>query len=112
MGHDEKKAYLEEIRSRYRKAGRLLKAKILDEFCIVCAYHRKHAIRLLAAPFRRPRPKAQKRGSKSVYDNIIIPLTKLWLATNQMCSKKLNAALPIWLPHYELEYGRLSEESF
>ena len=60
MSHDEKKAYLEEIRARYRKVSRLLKAKILDEFCIVCAYHRKHAISLLATPFRRPKPKARK----------------------------------------------------
>ena len=112
MGHNEKKAYLEEIRLRYRKVRKLLKAKILDEFCTICNYHRKHAIRLLGAPFRRIKPKARKRGSRSTYGNPIItnPLIKIWLATNQMCSKKLKAALPLWLPFYEVEYGQLSED--
>jgi len=113
MGHNEKKAYLEEIRLRYRRACKLLKAKILDEFCVVCNYHRKHAIRLLGAPFRRIKPKARKRGSISTYGNPIIigSLVKIWLATNQMCSKKLKVALPLWLPFYEVEYGQLSEEA-
>jgi len=110
MGHSEKKAYLDKIRSRYRKACKKMKAKILDEFCAVCGYHRKHAIRSLGAPFRRIKSKA-KRGSKSVYnkDYIIKPLVKIWLATNQVCSKKLKAALPLWLPFYEGEHGKLTD---
>lgn len=44
MDNNEKKAYLDKIRSRYRKACKKMKAKILDEFCAVCSYHRKHAI--------------------------------------------------------------------
>lgn len=113
MGHNEKKAYLEEIRLRYRKVSKLLKAKILDEFCTVCNYHRKHAIRLLGAPFRRVKVKFKKRGCKSTYNKRIIvdPLTRIWLATNQMCSKKLKAALTIWLPFYEVEYGQLPKEA-
>lgn len=46
MGQNEKKSYLNEIRKRYRKAQKELKTKILDEFCAICNYHRKHAIRL------------------------------------------------------------------
>lgn len=113
MGHNEKKAYLEEIRLRYRKVRKLLKAKILDEFCAVCDYHRKHAIRLLGEPFRRIKPKARKRGSKSLYNKscIVEPLVRIWLATDQMCSKKLKAALPLWLPFYEIEYGKLTGET-
>lgn len=90
-----------------------MKAKILDEFCAVCSYHRKHAIRSLGAPFRRIKPKAKKRGSKSIYnkDYIVKPLVKIWLATNQMCSKKLKAALPLWLPFYEGEHGKLTDEA-
>jgi hypothetical protein len=109
MGHNEKKAYLNEIRLRYRKARKLLKAKILDEFCAVCDYHRKHAIRLLGAPFRRIKSKAKKRGSRSIYNKSIIvdPLIKIWLATNQMCSKKLKVALPIWLPFYLIFFDQI-----
>ena len=50
MGQNEEKAYLEAIRLRYEKARRKQKAQILDEFCIVCKYHRKHGIRLLGKP--------------------------------------------------------------
>ncbi len=47
MGKTGKQGYLERIYGRYRKATREEKRKILDEFCEVCGYHRKHAIRLL-----------------------------------------------------------------
>jgi hypothetical protein len=112
MGHNEKKAYLTEIRKRYRKSNKQLKTKVLDEFCAICKYHRKHAIRLLWTPFRKTTTKIRKRGSRSIYNKsrIVEPLIKIWLATDQMCSKKLKAALPIWLPFYESEYGRLPEE--
>ena len=36
-------------------------------------------------------------------------LKRIWLATDQMCSKKLKAAISPWLPHYEQEYGLLPE---
>lgn len=42
-----RREYLEKIRPRYATAGRKHKRRILDEFCEVCGYHRKHAIRLL-----------------------------------------------------------------
>ena len=47
MGKNERQAYLKAIRSRYRRAGKKTKVTILDEFCAVCGYHRKYAIRLL-----------------------------------------------------------------
>lgn len=34
----------------------------------------------------------------------------IWLATDQMCSKKLKVVLPVWLPFYEEGYGQLSQE--
>ena len=53
MGKQAKRAYLEAIMGRYRKADRAGKAKILDEFCAVCGYHRKYAIRLLNGQSRQ-----------------------------------------------------------
>ena len=35
---------------RYKKASKPLRARILDEFCQVCGYNRKYAIRLLNGP--------------------------------------------------------------
>ena len=50
MGKNERQAHLKAIRSRYRNAGKKAKVTILDEFCAVCEYHRKYAIRLLNLP--------------------------------------------------------------
>jgi hypothetical protein len=49
MGKHERRIYLEAIRKRYRRASRSDKGKILDEFCSVCGYQRKYAIRLLGS---------------------------------------------------------------
>jgi hypothetical protein len=38
-----KREYVQGIYQRYRYAGRLEKRRILDEFCQVVGYHRKHA---------------------------------------------------------------------
>jgi hypothetical protein len=50
MSHDAKKQYLRGIRSRYSLASKSEKEKILDEFCSVCHYNRKYAIRILRQP--------------------------------------------------------------
>jgi hypothetical protein len=47
MSLESRKEYLESIRGRYQRGGRIHKSKILDEFVEVCGYHRKHAVRLL-----------------------------------------------------------------
>lgn len=109
MGKSDKKAYLEAIRGRYRKASRATKAKILDEFCAVCQYHRKYALRLLRRSSRKVA--RQKPGRRSVYSGpeVMVPLRAIWLATDQMASKRLRAALPLWLPYYEQAHGALAE---
>lgn len=56
MGKNERQAYLKAIRTRYRRAGKKAKSAILDEFCAVCGYQRKYAIRLLN---RRGKPRKQ-----------------------------------------------------
>ena len=98
MSLQSKREYLGQIRSRYRRAGRVHKSKILDEYCQVCGYDRKYAIKRLAAPPQRPRHKA---GRKPLYDKerLLPVLKRVWLASDQMCSKRLRAALPKWLPH-------------
>jgi hypothetical protein len=107
MGTGEKRTYLEAIRSRYRQAGRAGKSTILDEFCAVCGYQRKYAIRLLGAA---PTPSRQRPGRQSQYRHpqLLEALRRLWLATDQMCGKRLVAAIPLWLPHYETRYGAVA----
>jgi hypothetical protein len=37
-------------------------------------------------------------------------LKEIWLAAEQPCGKRLKAAVPIWLPHFERERGELGQE--
>ena len=102
-----KREYLLAIWDRYQRVGRRFKSKILDEFCAVCGYTRKYAIGLLS---RKPRRRQCKPGPRRRYDGQVLePLKVIWLAAEQMCSKRLKAALPLWLPFYEQERGPLAE---
>lgn len=109
MGKSEKKAYLEAIRKRYRQAKKDQKAIILNEFCLNCGYHRKHAIRVLKA---KSRYKPRSPGKKAIYQapELKQALKNFWFAAEQPCSKKLKAILPAWLPSYETNYGTLKPE--
>jgi hypothetical protein len=103
--------YLVAIHDRYHNASKADKTIILDEFCTVCGYHRKYAIRRLAAPnIADQSPRLSHRGRKKVYDNPLIldVLRDLWIATNLPCSKRLKAMIPLWLPYYEMR--SLSDE--
>jgi hypothetical protein len=102
-----KREYLLAIWDRYQRVGRRFKSKILDEFCAVCGYTRKYAIGLLK---RKPRQRSKKPGPPRQYDgSVLAPLKVIWLACEQMCSKRLKVALALWLPFYEQEYGALAE---
>jgi hypothetical protein len=92
-----KKEYLANIHSRYQRGGRQHKSKILDEFCAVCAYHRKFALRLLNRPLHRRR---RRPGPKPRYDqgSLLPALKRVWLLADQPCGKLLKAGLPLWLP--------------
>jgi hypothetical protein len=107
MGGDSRREYLAAIRQRYLQASRAEKGLILQEFCAVCSYHRKHAIRLLN---QRKRGPTKRPGRKPVYrtEELLRVLRRIWLATDQVCSKKLVAAIPLWLPFYERNHGKLS----
>ena len=101
--------YLEAIYLRYKRASLKQKTLILNEFCLNCGYHRKHAIRILNNFKRFTKPKPKKRGKPSKYDkpSIIEPLKKIWLTANLPCSKRLKVIIPLWLPAYAKEFGGL-----
>jgi transposase InsO family protein len=97
MSLEEKRAYLSRIHGRYRRAGKEHKGLILDEFTAVCGYDRKYALRLLNRPFQQTRGKP---GPKQEYGSEVLePLKKIWLAAEQICSKRLKQAMPLWLKH-------------
>ena len=99
-----KSEYLQTVKNRYKNSSKSEKQTILDEFCKVCGYNRKYAIRLLNS---KARPKAKrnkkKQGRKSQYDDPLIlkVLKQFWVKTNLPCSKRLKAIILLWLPHYE-----------
>jgi hypothetical protein len=106
-----KKEYLDAICERYRWSSKKEKQSILDEFCQVCGYNRKYAIRLLHARLfcsktRSAQPKGVTCGQagrpKQYNDPLVFEfLIQLWRATNLACSKRLKAIIPLWLPFYD-----------
>jgi hypothetical protein len=106
MSPKSKKDYISKIKYRYGHSTKKEKQLILDEFCKVCDYHRKYAIRILNSSSTPTRKKhVLRRGRKQKYTDPLIKqvLWDIWTAANLPCSKRLKAMLPIWLPHYEYE---------
>jgi hypothetical protein len=103
MSPRSKKEYLEVVFPRYKKArSKEQKTEILNEFCEVCGYHRKHAIRVLSKFKRFVKPKPRKPGKLSVYNQpaILKALERIWLDASMPCSKRFVTIIPLWLPHY------------
>jgi len=109
MSQKSRQEVLEQARERYGRRGRQGRGRLLDEICALCGYDRKYAIKVLGG--RRPIAGCRGRrrgGSAPVYGEAErAVLKKIWLAAEQPCGKRLVAALPVWLPHYEKRYGRL-----
>jgi len=106
-----RKEYLQAIRVRYHHASKPEKTPILNEFGINGGNHHKYAIRLLKG--KKTKKKSQtKSGPKPVYQDkdLLVCLKRIWFATDQMCSKKLRAAIPLFLPFYEQEYGVMGKK--
>ncbi|MBS1551375.1 MAG: integrase [Bacteroidetes bacterium] len=113
MSKKSKEEYLHEIKERYTKAGKEEKKKILDEFCTVCIYHRKYAIKLLnQSPFPEINKQRKRAGRKKKYhtEGVKNFLKTLWKKTNLICSDRLKAAIPIWLPIYKKSILSLSKK--
>jgi hypothetical protein len=85
--------YAQELRSRYFKASKEGKGKILDEFTQVARLHRKAAIRLLN---RRSNPGLnKKRGRAREYDTgVAAALKEIWEASDMLCAKRLKPFMP------------------
>lgn len=108
MSQLSRKEYLAKMRWRYAQRGREGKSRLLDEFCAVCGYDRKHAIKLLG---RTPAATKAKAGRKRVYTKEVVAVIKrIWLSSEQPCGKRLKELIPLWLPHYERRDGALGKE--
>lgn len=85
------------ILERYQKSSKKDKKLILDEFCAICGYSRKYAIRVLNGQLIIP---VTKRGTKPKYTAEVQNYLKgLWHAMGRICSKRMKKALPEWLTY-------------
>lgn len=99
MGQQSKWDYFKAIYRRYRHAAKDVKEQILDEFCRVCRYNRKYAIRKLNGPppERRPRRGPRKRAARYGSETIAI-LHAVWEAAGFPWSERLKAVIADWMP--------------
>ncbi len=98
MSQQVKWEYLKAIYQRYQHADSTVRRQILNEFCSVCGYHRKYAIRLLNGPPLQ-KPSKIQRSRKTTYGSDVIGiLLGIWKAAGYPWSVRLKALLPIWMP--------------
>ncbi len=113
MGKLSMDLYLDKVVKKYKMANRREKSEILEEFCSVSGYHKKHAIRMLnqhkKCIYRGNQQCKETRGRPEKYPSTLYlePLKNIWLSADQLCGKRLKMALPLWLPYYSTEYGEL-----
>src|ERR671918_1160838 len=98
MARQSKREYLRSIHERYRKGRRPERTAMLEEFCKVCGYNRKYAIWLLNRPLKERLPKRSVPHSATYSKASIAMLAKVWEASGYLCSQRLKAAMPQWLP--------------
>jgi len=85
--------YAQAVRSRYLRASKVDKGKMLDEFMQVTDLHRKAAIRLLNRA-NQPR-RGKRRGRPRRYGSDVAGMLKaIWEASDRLCSKRLQPFLP------------------
>jgi hypothetical protein len=79
---------------RYVHANRREKGQILDEFCAITGYTRKHALVLLSQP-PAERAVSNYRGRPPSYGPAEVALLRVcWAALDGICSKRLAPFLP------------------
>ncbi len=95
MSYSLKLEYLELLRLQYVSSSKTRRSQIIDEVCRNTGMHRKSAIRCLRSKIKGRRVGS---GRKKTYSpDAIYFLRKLWIKTDQMCSKKLKKAVPHWI---------------
>lgn len=108
MSQKVREEMLPRLRQRYAGRGREGRSRMIQELCEQFGYSRKHAIKLLNARAGWGGDPGARKGRPPVYGaEVEQVLWRVWRAAEQPCGKRLVELLPLWLPHYEREHGRL-----
>lgn len=93
MSHRSKQELSDALRIRYRRAKKIEKQHMLDEFVAATGYHRKYAIRIMKQTSLRKH--AKKRGRRKIYQGeLVVVLEQIWEICGRICSKRLHPFLP------------------
>ena len=112
----ERKAVTAATRSRYQRASKKEKGKILAEFIALTGYHRVYARSVLRTGgqkfVRKQATAAESKPEKSrkVYDQqVLIILRQIWMILDYICGKRLVAIMPEVIRRLEY-FGELQLE--
>ena len=111
MGSGTRQEVLAKLRRRYQGAGRPHRKKLIDQAVELLGYHRKSAIRALAAEEARGAARINTGRPARYNAGLLTPwLRPIWQATDFACGRRLAAMLPEWIPAYEAHERRMPEE--
>ena len=103
---------LEQVKYHYdRTSSKPEISRLISALCTACGWGRKYAIkRLRRAGGVRP-AKGPHGGPRIKYDEEVAALLKnLWMASDQLCGRRLVPVLFYWLSSWEKRHGALSAE--
>jgi hypothetical protein len=109
MSQKAKKEVLEKLRRCYGTAGPEYRRKLIDQAVDLMGYHRKSAIRALAAKPAVVKGMPGIVGRPRIYESaLLMPALKtIWLIGQQPCGKRLATMMPEWVPAYEAYHRSL-----
>jgi hypothetical protein len=111
MGSGTRQEVLATLRRRDQGAGRPHRKKPIDQAVELLGYHRKSAIRALAAEEARGAARANTGRPARYSAGLLTPwLRPIWQATDFACGRRLAALLPEWIPAYEAHERSMPEE--
>ena len=107
MSANSRAEVLAKCKARYQGRGKQGRGRLLDEVCALCGYERKYANKLLSGK-RIPSGRRSGGPAATYGDEHRAVLKTIWLAAEQPCGKRLVGVVPVWLPHYEQQHGKLT----
>ncbi len=99
--------YIPRFRDRYsRMTRKTARSRLLDDFCAVTGYGRKHAIKVLRGQRRKGRGPGRVGTPRLYGEEEGAVLKYCWQHMEQPCGKRMAGMLPLWLSHLQEIEGK------